>query len=76
MIKNYGYFVNFNLLEVVMSEMYIDVVLVNNIVIELSFGGKRYGKEFVNMVNSLFSFLIKKINVIFCNLICFYSCFL
>lgn len=44
MIKNYGYFVNFNLLEVVMSEMYIDVVLVNNIVIELSFGGKRYGK--------------------------------
>ncbi|CAH3113744.1 unnamed protein product, partial [Pocillopora meandrina] len=40
--KNHGYFVNLNLSEAVTSEMYTDVVLVNNTVTEPSSGGKRY----------------------------------
>ena len=74
--KNHGYFVNLNLSEAVTSEMYTDVVLVNNTVTEPSSGGKRYGKELVNTVNSLFSSLTKKTNATFRNLTCSHSRFL
>ena len=74
--KNHGYFVNLNLSEAVTSEMYTDVVLVNNTVTEPSSGGKRYGKQLVNTVNSLFSSLTKKTHATFRNLTCSHSRFL
>ncbi|PFX12571.1 hypothetical protein AWC38_SpisGene23448 [Stylophora pistillata] len=69
--NNYGYFVNLNLSEAMTSEMYTDIVLINNTVPEPSSDGKKYGT-----VNSLVSSLTKTTHATFRNVKCSQSRFL
>ncbi|KAL9973696.1 hypothetical protein ACROYT_G020184 [Oculina patagonica] len=73
-IRNYGHFINLDLPVAVTSEVYNDVILLNNTVCNLVKASSC--KEAHNVVNSLYNSNTKKTRVKFSNLRCSHNCLL